>query len=549
MTNFDYVEIPKPKQSGFDLSYSNKLTMDIGDLVPVYKQEILPGDEFKVNANFMVRFAPLANPIFTKLDAQIHYFFVPNRLLWDGSTKGNDWQTFITGGANGTETPTAPYFVYSSLMYKQAHNGQGITDDKLSGQQSLMDYLGIPLFSKSDANTAQSTFSDVRINALPFLAYQKIYDDWFRDQNLTSSVFDTYPQLLDGGNLTTSTAAGESAAITLRKRAWKKDYFTSALPWAQRGPEVHIPVNTKGIFNKVTDGNNLNQSSSSLINGAYSAEVNAAAYSGVFDAVSNGGLKIRLNESALGTIRELRQANALQSWLERNAVGGGRYIEQLLSHFGVFAEDSRLQRAEYLGSVKAPVVISEVQSNASTEGAELGELAGKGVSYGNDFAFSEKFKEHGWIIGIMSVIPEASYAQGLHRSLYKRDTKLDYAFPEFAEIGLQEIENAEIFTEVSDRDTFNDTFGYNERYGEYKSNYNEIHGYFKDDADTRSQYNMTRFFTTTPELNTNFVQVNETSLNNPFVDTLVDSGNLWVDVWNDVKAIRPLPKNSIPLFN
>ena len=542
MSNFDYVEIPKPKVSGFDLSYSNKLTMDIGDLVPVFKQEVLPGDEFKVNSNFMVRFAPLANPIYTKLDAHIHYFFVPNRLIWDGSTKGNDWQTFITGGANGTEAPTAPYFPLSYLVTRQSLNGQGTTDDAKSGQQSLMDYMGIPLFSKSDASKVSTAFGDKRINALPFLAYQKIYDDWFRDQNLTSSVFDTYPQVLNGGNISSSEAAANQM-ITLRKRAWKKDYFTSALPWAQRGPEVRIPVNTEAKYTYLAGSTNT-----SLVKGAYAVNL-GSNYDNVATPNNFSGAGMRLNETALGTIRELRQASALQQWLERNAIGGGRYIEQLLSHFGVFAEDSRLQRAEYLGSVKAPVVISEVQSNASTDGAELGELAGKGVAYGNDFAFSEKFKEHGWIIGIMSVIPDASYCQGIHRSLTHRTDKLDYAFPEFAEIGLQEIENSEIMIDADDPESITDTFGYNERYGEYKSNYNEIHGYFKDKEDTRSQYNMTRFFNSTPQLSTSFVQVDESALNNPFVDTLVNAGNLWVDVWNDVKAVRPLPKNSIPLFN
>lgn len=546
MANYDYVEIPKPKVSGFDLSYSNKLTMDIGELVPVFKQEVLPGDEFKVNSNFMVRFAPLANPIYTKLDAQIHYFFVPNRILWDGSTRGNDWQTFITGGKDGTETPTPPHFYLQDLIGNQS---LGSTAGDLKGQQSLSDYMGIPLFSKDDLNNVNASVRTIAINAFPFLAYQKIYDDWFRDQNLTSSLFDTYPAMLDGGAITSnnpSTATIFPELIRMRRRAWKKDYFTSALPWAQRGPEVRIPVNTQTNFTLLVDGNN-SFSNNSLIKGAYKGTVTGVD-SSTFDAPSNGGSNIRLNDTALGTIRELRQASALQSWLERNAVGGGRYIEQLLSHFGVFAEDGRLQRAEYLGSVKAPVVISEIQSNAATADAELGELAGKAVSYGNDFAFSEKFKEHGWIIGVMSVMPDASYCQGINRALTHRQTKLDYAFPEFAEIGLQEIENSEIFLDSTSSGN-TDTFGYNERYGEYKSNYNEIHGFFKDESDTRSQYNMTRFFDSTPVLNTSFVEVDEGDLNPPFVDTSVNAGNLWVDVWNDVKAVRPLPKNSIPLFN
>lgn len=543
MSNFDYVEIPKPKVSGFDLSYSNKVTMDIGDLVPVFKQEVLPGDEFKVNANFMVRFAPLANPIYTKLDAQIHYFFVPNRILWDGSTKGNDWQTFITGGQTGTEAPTAPYVPLDKIyntMYVQDTTSPA--DERVFGRQSLADYMGIPLITKEDFDLGELGFNSVKINALPFLAYQKIYDDWFRDPNFVNGVFDYYPALTNGGDLTSQM----SPLLTMRKRAWSKDYFTSALPWAQRGPEVHIPVGTTLFSNVVS-----NNQSTSLIKGGYAVAVTDTS-NNTASAVGNAGVtgaSIRLNDTALGTIRELRQASALQQWLERNAVGGGRYIEQLLAHFGVFSEDARLQRAEYLGSVKAPVVISEIQSNAATSDAELGELAGKGVSYANDFAFSEKFKEHGWIIGIMSVKPEASYCQGLDRALTTRQTKLDYAFPEFAEIGLQEIEQKEIYAKSLIDGEGEDTFGYNERYGEYKWNYNQIHGYFADQDDVRSQYNMTRFFGAAPILNGNFVEIHENALNNPFVDTTSDSGNLWVDVWNDVKAVRPLPKNSIPLFN
>ena len=554
MTNFDYVELPKPKVSGFDLSYSNKLTMDIGDLVPVYKQEVLPGDEFKVGANFMCRFAPLANPIYTKLDAQIHYFFVPNRLLWNGGTRGNNWETFITGGRDGNETPTPTYIKLSDIIYDMAGEANG--DDSLGGMQSLHDYLGIPLFLGGDSDDIQQAES-VKINALPYLAYAKIYDDWFRDVNLTNSIFDTYEQLTDGGLIGDRDTPQYNTVTTIKRRAWSKDYFTSALPWAQRGEEVRIPVGTTK-FNYIAKlPNSQYPQINPLIKGVGSSEVYYAGTTSKFDVPNNvgtGGIyspNIQLNAEALGTIRELRNASALQLWLEKNAVGGARYIEQLLAHFGVFNEDAKLQRAQYLGSVKSPVVISEVQSNAATAEGELGELAGKAVSYANDFAFDEKFTEHGWILGIMSIKPEASYAEGIHRSLTHRNEKLDYAFPEFAEIGLQEINNSEIYGRsiTANDGVFEGTFGYGERYGEYKTNTNEIHGYFKDGEDTRSQYNMTRFFGTTPELNTNFVQIFEQDLNNPFTDQSVNAGNIWVDVYNDVKAIRPLPKHSIPLFN
>lgn len=539
MTNYDYVELPKPKESGFDLSQSNKLTMDFGDMVPVFKQEVLPGDEFKVKAQFMVRLAPLANPIFTKINAQIHYFFVPNRLLWQES-KSNSWETFITGGKDGTATPIPPYMDLDDLYFAIKEN----EGDAGRGAQTLADYMGVPLMP---TDYVESDFRGLyKINALPFLAYQKIYDDWFRDPNITNSLFDLYEdEWLAGSKIgDTDTKFPELAQLLqLRKRCWSKDYFTSALPWAQRGEEVHIPVGQK--FNVVCSyrGDNpvANGSTEALLLGA-----NANSTSVVVQSKATAADGIQLNPLSLGTIRDLRNASALQLWLEKNAVGGARYIEQLLAHFGVYSPDARLQRAEYLGSVKSPVVISEIQSNASTEDEPLGKLGGKGISYGNDFAFNEKFTEHGWIIGIMTVMPEASYAQGLHRSLTHRNEKLDYAFPEFAELGLQEIDNSEIF--VTDTPLSKDIFGYNDRYAEYKSNYNEVHGLFRDEKQTLAQYNMTRFYASTPELGSKFLEVREEDITSPFVDTAKNSGNIWVDLWSDVKAIRPLPKNSLPLF-
>lgn len=540
MTNYDYVELPKPKESGFDLSQSNKLTMDFGDMVPVYKQEVLPGDEFKLKAQFMVRLAPLANPIFTKINAQIHYFFVPNRLLWSES-KSNSWETFITGGKDGTATPIPPYMDLDDIYFSIKENAA----DAGRGAQTLADYMGVPLMPEGYDPLSGDYTSLYKINALPFLAYQKIYDDWFRDPNITNSLFDLYEdEWLAGGKIGNTDAkfVEISQLLQLRKRCWSKDYFTSALPWAQRGEEVHIPVGEK--FNVVAsnvNGNPIaNPSIQALLLGA-----NANATGVVAQGKATSAAGIQLNPLSLGTIRDLRNASALQLWLEKNAVGGARYIEQLLAHFGVYSPDARLQRAEYLGSVKSPVVISEIQSNASTEDEPLGKLGGKGISYGNDFAFDEKFTEHGWIIGIMTVMPEASYAQGLHRSLTHRNEKLDYAFPEFAELGLQEIDNSEIYA-ISDSGS--ETFGYNDRYAEYKSNYNEVHGLFKDETQTLAQYNMTRFYGETPELGSRFLEVREEDITSPFVDTAKNSGNIWVDLWSDVKAIRPLPKNSLPLF-
>lgn len=513
MSNYDYVDVLAPKESGFDLSYSNKFTMDMGDLVPCFVQEVIPGDEFKAKAQFMVRMAPLANPIFTKLNAKIEYFFVPNRLLWDGG-KDNSWESFITGGKDGTLEPVAPYMSLGDLY---AVNDDAVDGADNKGAQTLSDYLGIPAYNDNIGSTDE--ISDFRINMLPFLAYQKIYDDWYRDANITNSYFDTHEDVwLNGGNLYTGENQTTYDLLRLRKRAWRKDYFTSALPWAQRGEEVHIPSGT-------------------LTGNLYGAGTEGA----VVQMTPTTG------QSVLGaTIRDLRNANALQLWLEKNAIGGARYIEQILAHFGVRPSDGRLQRAQYLGSSTSPVVISEVQSNASTEDEPLGKLGGKGVSYGNEFAFKDKFKEHGWIIGLMSIVPEASYCQGLNRSLTHRNDKLDYAFPEFAELGLQEINTSELY--FYDNEHLETVFGYQERFGEYKSNYNQVHGLFRNPEQTLAQYNMTRFYDNIPELSKEFIEINEADITSPFVDTTVNSGNFWVDLYNDIKAVRPLPKNSIPLM-
>lgn len=515
MSNYDFVDVLAPKESGFDLSYSNKFTMDMGDMVPCFVQEVIPGDQFKAKAQFMVRMAPLANPIYTKVNAYINYFFVPNRILWDGSVKNDDWETFITGGKDGTLEPVPPHMQLSDIYSNFAGNSDS-ADGK--GAQTLADYMGIPA-----AVGEASGYEGIKVNMLPFLAYQKIYDDWFRDSNITNSLFDEYEHLwMTGGDLYADHGenfSGCKELLKIRKRAWRKDYFTSALPWAQRGEDVHIPSGT-------LTGN-------------------------LYGATGEGEVvqltPVGSSDSVLGaTIRDLRNASALQLWLEKNAISGARYIEQILAHFGVRPSDGRLQRAQYLGSVKSPVVISEVQSNASTTDEPLGKLGGKGVSYGNDFAFSEKFDEHGWIIGIMTIIPEASYCQGLNRCLTHRNEKLDYAFPEFAELGLQEINTSEIYSfDVNDYDK---VFGYQERFSEYKSNYNQVHGLFRNPDQTLAQYNMTRFYERDPELSAEFIEVNEKDITSPFVDTEVNAGNYWVDLYNDIKAVRPLPKNSIPLM-
>mgnify|MGYP003301128495 CR=1 FL=1 len=538
MADFNYVELQAPKESGFDLSYSYKTTTDLGKLTPVLMQECLPGDEFKLRENFMVRLAPLANPIFTKIDAEVHYFFVPNRIIWDGNFKDDNFETFITGGRDGSKTPAAPHITMLDY-YNYVDN---------SDWQKLGNYFGIPNLSEAaKTNLSDSSYAEQEISLLPFMAYQKIFDDWYRDQNLTQSVYDVWDTadgFLKHGGKYTDTREWQQL-FEIRHRAFDKDYFTSALPFSQRGEDVHIP---SGVIR----GNITNTAGGTITSGNMVAISPTDTSYSTIDANSNETV------SVLGaTIRDLRNASRLQLFLEKNALGGGRYIEQMLSHFGVYGDDARLQRAEYLGSVKSPVVVSEINGTATTDKSELGEVAGKGLAYGGDFAFDYKCKEHGFIIGILSIVPEATYADGISRTFTHRNTKLQYAFPEFAEIGMEPVYTSELNLsgaiygqyDLGDAD-FVPIFGYQERYMDYKCNNNRVTGKFADRGDTLSQYNMTYFqdgqYPT--ELTSSFISVNEGALQNPFVDTTNTAGNFWVDMLHDLKAIRPLPKTTIPLI-
>ena len=510
MKQFEKVPVVKPKTNVFDLSHEKKLSCGIGELIPIYLQEVLPGDMFKVNTELLIRLAPLAFPLQHRVNAFIHYFFVPNRIIW------SNWEDFITGGKDNTNASVHPYITLSNTNKANFYRG------------TLADYLGIPTMD------GVTVTQDVQINALPFKAYQQIYNDYYLDPVLDTEV-----------NISAGTDGAQTIAniSPLRTRCWEKDYFTSALPHPQQGnASVQLPI--EGTI----EPDYLNQSViAAVTTGPVNGDIKSAT--GLLQDASSNAIRIENLENPQNVdftgidIEDLRTAIKLQEWLEKNARGGWRYIEQMLSHFGVTSKDSRLQRAEYLGGGKQPIVISEVIATADTGSYDVGQLAGHGISVGKSNGFQRYFTEHGWIIGILSVMPRSAYFQGIPRQFRKYD-KFDYYWPEFANLGEQEVLNEELY--YSGTDAIGGTFGYQSRYAEYKFGIDTVHGDYRTTG--YENYHMGRKFSSAPSLNSTFVHVDKAQTDRVFQVTTATIDKLYVQLYNKVKAVRPIPYFSNPRF-
>lgn len=509
MNIFGSVSMKRPRRNLFDLTHSRKLSMKMGKLVPIMLEEVIPGDKFINQTEIMMRLAPMLAPVMHPINVWTHFFFVPTRLLWDY------WQDFITGGTDGDLAPVPPYIQITDTNKADFQNG------------GLADYFGIPTVP------AVTVVNDPAISALPFKAYQMIYNEYFRDQNLQDPI-DFMPQ--SSGAI--PEGAHQQSLLALRDRCWEKDYFTSCLPWAQRGGDVTMPFEPQYLDQseiKLTSSGGADPNLGDLKN----------AIGGVLqDAASNAARIENLDDGAGVTINDLRLAVRIQEWLEKNARGGARYIEQILSHFGVKSSDARLQRPEYLGGGIQPVVVSEVLQTVGNDTAGYegftGSMFGHGISLGQSNRFKRSFEEHGYVIGIMSVLPRTAYQQGIER-LWRRTDKFDYYWPEFASIGEQEVKIAEIYAAYNGADTNDQLFGYQQRYAEYKYRPSTVHGEFRDSLD---YWHMGRKFSNYPALNEAFVTADPTK--RIFAVEGADVEDLYVQVINKLKAVRPMPYHSVP---
>lgn len=546
---FNSIRMKRPRRNAFNLSYESKLTLNMGELVPIMCMPVVPGDKFRVKTESLVRLAPLVAPMMHRVNVFTHYFFVPNRLVW------NQWEDFITKGVDGDDVPVLPSFRLSPALVSS-------NPSQLFGDGTLWDYLGLPSlkgiggaeFPNPSPNGVTAP-QNYRVSSLPFRAYQLIYNEYYRDQNLTEpvdiSLLSGFEDTLHALNL-----------LQLRRRAWEKDYFTSALPWLQRGPEVSVPVQgSNGSLDVVYDTEAettqrwIDSDNRSFENGvAYDAvfsmegnprlsrliAVNGGVNNRAPELNPNGTLKVNVDEMGIN-INDLRTSNALQRWFERNARGGSRYIEQILSHFGVRSSDARLQRPQFLGGGRMPISVSEVLQTSSTdETSPQANMAGHGISAGINNGFKHYFEEHGYIIGIMSITPRSGYQQGVPRDFTKFDN-MDFYFPEFAHLSEQEIKNQEVFLSA---DGDNDkTFGYTPRYAEYKYHQSEAHGDFRGSL---SFWHLNRIFENRPNLNTTFVECKPS--NRVFATSETEDDKFWVQIYQDVKALRLMPKYGTPML-
>jgi len=487
---FSRVSGLRPGKSVFDLSYEKKLTCDLGQLIPVFCEEMVPGDHFKVGNQAIVRFMPLVAPIMHEINLYVHYFFVPYRLMW------SDWQNFITGGLDGQFSGVIPTWNPS---------------DTAVG--SLWDYLGFP--------TGISPTGSFPID-FPRIAYNFIYNEFYRDETLI--------------------AAKALTNETILNRCWEKDYFTASLPWQQRGIAPALPIS--GITHAIWPSADFQVSA-----GASGVGVNSAVDPHIYASSGQGATNlynmflhntVDLSSATTFNVSDLRLAFQLQKFLERNARAGARYTEFLQAHFGVSPRDDRLQRPEYVGGSKSPIIVSEVLQTSSTDATTpQGNMAGHGISVSQAYCGSYRAEEFGLIMGIMSIMPRTNYQQGINRQ-WLRKTKYDFYFPEFANLSEQAILNAEILAKADA--TFNNTiFGYQGRYDEMRTKTNMVCGQMRD---TFNYWHLGRIFdpASPPTLNESFV----TCVPSKRIFAATTAPGLMVQFGNLVKAFRPMPISSEP---
>lgn len=556
------------QRSVFDRSHDYKTTLDSGYLIPFFVDEVLPGDTFKLRVNAFVRMNTLIAPFMDNVFMDSFFFFVPTRLVWD------NWQRFC--GEQKNPGDSTDFLIPSLSGTNTFANG------------TIFDYMGLPTgVSLDPANTP--------INALPFRAYNLIYNEWFRDENLIDSI----PVLTnDGPDLVSN--------YTLRKRAKRHDYFTSALPWPQKGPSVEVGLSgnapVKGFDQSsswsfgTTNGSNpdgylagigtkyngpdsdnyvtgwINQNMFSTPNlgpgvlfenlGSYgnqpfviqdpNHDLNQHRITGIFgkDFSFTGALTPQTPNSVYAdlsgvnaiTINDLRQAFQIQKFYEKWARGGSRYTETLRVMFNVISPDARLQRPEYLGGTHSRVnVVPTAQTSSTDSVSPQSNLSAFGVLGDSAHGFNKSFVEHGYVIGLVCLRADITYQQGLNR-MWSRRQLFDFYWPTLAHLGEQVVYNKEIYAQGTADD--NGVFGYQERYAEYRYKPSMITGKLRStDPQTLDVWHLAQKFETLPKLNQDFIE------ENPPINRVIAVQNepqFFADFWFDLKTSRPMPVYSVP---
>lgn len=519
VSQHNFAQVPKAEipRSSFDRSHGYKTTFDAGYLVPFFVDEALPGDTFNLN---MTGFARMATPVFPIMDnvfLETQFFFVPYRLVWD------NWERF--NGAQDDPGDSTDYVV--PTVSTGGGSGQGVG--------SLFDYFGIP-----------TGVGDLYCNALPFRAYNLIWNEWYRDQNLQDSV---------------AVAKGDGpdswSAYPLLRRGKRHDYFTSCLPWPQKGDSVDLPLGTvapitglgvRTTTNFATGPVTIEETGGGTTSYPYYVDTNTATGVAILGTAAGSSgepaVYADLSEATAATINQLRQAFQVQRLYERDARGGTRYTEIIRAHFGVVSPDQRLQRPEYLGGGRTMVNISPVaQTSQATDAGEPGPgtLGAFATATLKGHGFTKSFTEHGVVIGLMSVRADLTYQQGLNR-MWSRATRFDFYWPALSHIGEQAVLNKEIYAQGTSADE--EVFGYQERYGEYRYKPSQITGLFRSTAAASlDAWHLAQEFSALPTLSDTFIQ------ENPPLDRVIavsDEPHFLFDSYIQLRCARPMPMFGVP---
>lgn len=526
---FSSVELRKPKRSKFDMSHEKRMSTRMGKLTPVFVAETIPNDTWRVSTEVMLRLAPLLAPIMHRVNVYVHFFFVPMRLLW------KDWEAFITNGRIGNETPPVPPWQYIN----------SILSDNLDflDKGHIFDYLGGRPIPDADA----VSWANRKIHLMPFAAYYKCWYDYYRDRNYIAD--NTLLPMVSGQD---GNAVHEH--FDIQQRSWEKDQFTSALPWTQRGSEVLMPLQGTGTVSYLDEAVAARAGGGNVSGGVVSLEGTAGVTLPFEDDLGNNIQIKNIDEVQLTasevSINDFRVAMRLQEWMERQALAGSRYNETIWAHFQRRTSDGRLQRAEYLGGGKVAVKISEVVTTAfSDDGTGIvpaGNMAGHGLSFGNSNRFTYNCEDHGFILGIMSVMPTSGYMQGTPKMFFGRNQFEDYPWPTFAHLGEEPVYDYQLYTDPTSVPTDiiqAPVFGYQSRYYDWKQLPSSSHGDFRDSLDF---WHLTRKFSAQPDLGQVFVEFEDALQDRVFAVSGVDT--LWVYLYNNASVVRSLPYFGTPML-
>lgn len=547
-------------RSTFDRPFSHKTTFNVGDIIPFYVDEVLPGDTHKIRTSKVVRMQTLLTPVMDNIYLDTYYFFVPDRIVW------SHWKQFM--GEN-TDSAWVPSTEYEVPVIASPDGGWK--------EGTIADYMGIP-----------TNVGNLYVNALPFRAYALIMNEWFRDENLCDPLNipldDATVKGVNTGTFVTDVAKGGLPY----KAAKYHDYFTSALPAPQKGPDVTIPVSSGANFPVFGSGTPLFLTDGSVSGGLTSLvppggafetpavlsvapnstvgqlhDVTKMTFSGDqgklvgvmtkdqmesnFPSVKDSGL-IAINDGtvSVATINQLRMAFQIQKLYERDARGGTRYIEILKSHFGVTSPDARLQRPEYLGGNRIPITINQVVQNSGSMDGETPQGTTTAYSLTTDVhqEFTKSFVEHGFIIGVMVARYDHTYQQGLERFWSRRD-RFDFYWPVFANIGEQAVLNKEIY--ATGQDTDNEVFGYQEAWADYRYKPSRVSGEMRSNAKTSlDSWHLADDYDALPTLSDSWIREEPNNVNRVLAVTSEVSNQIFCDLYIQNRTTRPMPVYSIP---